>query len=411
MVLAEGFESQLVKVTSTASSQATVLSSGDILQLSTGKADYPVYSVLDSHGAVVRCMHQWLRSLKAQAGLTISMGTVEQYGRTLSYLSRWIERTALYPNLSIDEQLVLLNRQDIVRWLDDMKTLGAESHSTLHSREACIRHFFDWLTTQEAGKVRDAENSPYGRDGTLRYVIARPNARSPKFISAEIVVELLNGMHNECERCMFHAQYDMGLRITEMVNLTAGDIPDDTMYNPAFEFIPLSAKRVKGRGGQTPEKNTLISRAVLKRIKRYHSSREYKLAPDWDIQDPNKPAFLTANQLQWSARNASKQFKAAVRRVGLNDDTSTHWMRHGTAYSVLCSDMGKDYQDRMLMVQQMLGQRHLKTTEIYTQIPPALLQKLTKTGKEINRLGEAELIRERTFLGPVQHNEKRGHRA
>lgn len=50
---------------------------------------------------------------------------------------------------------------------------------------------------------------------------------------------------------MFHAQYDMGLRIIEMTKLTAGDIPDDTMYNPAFEFIPVCAKRVKGRGGQS----------------------------------------------------------------------------------------------------------------------------------------------------------------
>ncbi|CAJ2765725.1 tyrosine-type recombinase/integrase [Burkholderia pseudomallei] len=403
-------EAQFV-IVENSDSPFVVLSSGDALDLSLPKSSYPIYSVVDSHGAVIEGMHQWLRSLRAEAGLSISWGTIVLYGRILSYLARWIESARLYPSLSIDEQLVLLNRRDLAAWLDHMKEHGAGSHSTLHTREACVKGLLEWLTTKEAGRLRDSENSPYGRDNSLRYIVARPNARSPKFVSAEIVVELLNGMHNECERCMFHAQYDMGLRITEMTKLTAGDIPDDTMYNPAFEFIPVCAKRVKGRGGQSPEKNTLISRAVLKRIKRYHSTREYKLAPDWDIHDPNKPAFLTANQLRWGERNASKQFKNAVRRVGLADNMSTHWMRHGTAYSVLRSDMGKDYQDRMLMVQQMLGHRDLTTTEIYTQIPPSLLHALTKAGRAINRLGEAEHIREKTFLGPLRHSEKRGHRA
>lgn len=411
MPLANRLEPQFVKVVGGASSEVVVQSSGDVLQLSVNSSAYPLYSVLDSYGVIVKSVHLWLRKLRAEAGLSIAMSTVEQYARTLSYLCRWIERDGPYPNLSVDENLVLLSRQDIQAWTRDMKTRGAESHYTLHSREACVKQFLDWMATKEAGNLRDPENSPYGRAGTLRYVVASPNARSPRYVSSEIVVQLLNGMHNECERCMFHAQYDMGLRISELVNLVASDIPDDSMYNPAFQFIPICARRVKGRGGQKPEKVTLISRAVLKRIKRYHSSREYKLASDWEINDPNKPVFLTANQLRWSVRNASKQFKNAVRRVRLIDAMATHWMRHGTAFSVLCSDIGKTYQDRMLLVQQMLGHAHLKTTEIYTQIPPDLLQRLTKAGKEMNRLDEAESIREQTYLGPLQHNEKRGHHA
>ncbi|WP_321943295.1 tyrosine-type recombinase/integrase [Paraburkholderia tropica] len=391
-------------------SSVTVLSTGEQLDLSLKRSVFPIFSVLDSQGAVVESMHLWLRSLRAQIGLTVSGRTVELYGRILSYLCRWIEHAQLYPNLSIDEQLKILSRWDITAWLDYMKVHGASSHSTLHTREACLKTFLEWLTTEEAGRLRDAENSPYGRNGSLGYIIATPNARSPKFVSPEIVVELLNRMHNECERCMFHAQYDMGFRISEVIKLTVDDIPDDNSYNPALEFIPLCAKRAKGRGGQSPEKITLVSRAVLKRIKRYHSTLEYKLAADWDIHDPKKPAFLTANQKVWTERNASKQFHSAVRRSTLSK-ISTHWMRHGTAYSVLRSDMGKDYQDRMLIVQQMLGHRDLTTTEIYTQIPPSLLQALTKKGSAINRLGEAESIREKTFLGPLQHREMRGHHA
>lgn len=407
----QGFEAKLVKFPLDERHQrVTLQSSGDLLELSLDTKPNPIFSVVDSNGTIVRSAHNWLSYLGRQVGLSFSLNTVELYGRTLSYLCRWIEDSPPYPSLGMDENIKLLSRHDVVNWLNSMAASGAESKKTLHSREACLRQFIDWLSTIDGGRIRDSENSPWGRDGTLHYVVAAPNARSPKFISAETIVDVLNGMFNECERCMFHAQYDMGLRISELIDFKVSDVPDEKHYDPAFEFIPVCVNGVKGRGGQKKERITLISRAVLKRIKRYHSSREYKLAPDWDINDPGKPAFLTVNQLGWSLRNASKQFKTAVRRVELPDAMRTHWLRHGTAYSVLRSDIGKSYQERMLMLQQMLGHASLKTTEIYTQISPALLEKLTRAGQEINRLEEAEHIREKTYLGPLQHNEKRGHR-
>lgn len=391
--------------------QIAVESTGEALQLgSFHSGPGPIYSVIDSQGSIVKSCHSWLSSLRRQVGLTFSRNTVPQYGRTLSYLVRWIESHPPYPNLGIEENIQLLSRHDVVNWLNAMKDAGAESDKTLHSREACLKSFLEWLSTKEGGNLRPAENSPWGRDGSLPQVVPAPNARSPKFISAETVIEALSGLHNECERCMFHAQYDMGLRISELIGMRLGDIPGNEQYDSAYEFIPVYINGVKGRGGNSRERITLISRAVLRRIKRYHSSPEYKLAPDWAINDPEKPAFLTANQLKWSVRNASKQFKNAIRRSGSVEAFKTHWLRHGTAFSVLRSDAGKNYVDRMLMVQQMLGHRHLKTTEIYTQISPAMLTALTKAGAEINRLGEAEHIRQKTFLAPLHHTEKRGHR-
>ncbi|MEM5311868.1 tyrosine-type recombinase/integrase [Paraburkholderia sp. JHI869] len=404
-------EAQLAIIKGAGSSGVLIQANGEFLELTTPRNRYPIYSVTDSSGAVVRTAHEWLRSLTLTEGLSNTLSTVEQYGHILTYLVRWIEREGPFPELSVDENITRLEREHIREWLQDMKRIGAYSHATRRSREACIRTFLDWLTTHDAGLLRRLEDSPYGRDNTLRYLTATPTPQTPKFIPAEVVIEVLQRMHNECERCMFHAQFDTGLRISELINLTQGDVPDASRYNTAFEFIPMCARRVKGRGGQGPQKATLISRAVLNRVKRYHNSLEYKLAPDWDIHDPDKPAFLTANQLKWSPRNASKQFKNAVRRANVDVLMSTHWMRHGTAFSVLRSDIGKTYEDRMLIVQQMLGHAHLTTTEIYTQIPPAMLQRLTKQGEQQDRLKEAEFIRSSTFLGALQHREKRGHHA
>lgn len=404
-------EPGLTKVTPAAHIRSfRVESSGEEIELNLTGAPQNVWSVSDKNGAIVRTVQAWLSQLERQVGLTYSANTVLQYGKTMTYLVRWIEKHPPLQNLSVDDNIVALNRDDVVNWLNYMKAHGAASSKTLLSREVCLHEFLDWLCTKDARNLRDVENSPRGRDGKSGNITKASSPKSPKFIATETVTALLNCLHNENERCMFHTQYDTGLRITELINLTRGELPDELLYKAAYEFIPMCINGVKGRAGSVKGRFTLISRAVLRRIRSYHNRLDYKLAPGWGSTDPNKPVFLTTNQKRWGLRNATKQFKAAVLRSSLPPVFRPHWLRHGTAFSVLRSDAGKDYVDRMLIAQQMLGHAKLATTEIYTQISPQMLDKLTKAGQRINRLQEAEQIRSETYLGPLRHKEKRGHR-
>ncbi len=384
-------------------------SSGEEVELTKRRVSSTALTVTDSKGFIVRTASSWLRKVQSEVGHSYAASTVPQYGRTLTYVVRWLEEFQSDRPLTTDEKILGFNRTDLVDWLSHMKDAGLE-RSTRGGREACFKEFLEWLCTEEGGHLRDQDHLPWGRVGMTRNVTKRANARSPKFIETAHVVDLLREMHNECERCMFHAQYDMGLRILELVSMRRRDLPDERAYHAGHELIPVCINGVKGRGGQAKERITLISRAVLRRIQAYHATLDYKLAPDWDVADPDKPVFLTSNQLRWSTRNASKQFKASLRRAKLDEAFSTHWLRHGTAFSVLRSDVGKDYADRMLIVQKMFGHADLSTTEIYTQISPHMLTKLTKEGRQINRLEEAELIRANTHIRPLQHKEKRGHR-
>lgn len=369
-----------------------------------------VFSVVDSKGLVVRPMHNWLSHLRRQVGLGVGVGTVVAYGRILSYLCRWIERTEPHKGLDIANTLKVLDRSEVNSWLNYMKQYGENCNSTLHTREACIKKFLTWLTTHEGGRIRDADDSPWGREDVLNFITSPGNSRSPKFITTEAIITLLSGFYNECERCMFHTQYDTGLRIEEIVNLRLEELPNPEHYPAASEFIPFHIAGVKGRADNVKHRITLISRAVLNRIRRYNSSLEYRLAEGWGMHDKKKPVFLTCNGLQWSPRNASKQFKSAVRRQGLQEDFCTHWMRHGTAFSVLRSDMAKNVLERLVLLQTLLGHEDLKTVKIYTQIPPDMLLQLNDAGREIDRLVEAEEIRTNTFLPPNLHKENRGRR-
>ena len=384
-------------------------SSEEEVELSVRHVKTKPFTITDGDGVIVRTASSWIRKIQFEVGHSYAEGTVLQYGRNLTYLVRWFENFPSTPKSSIDERILSFNRNELLIWLTQMQELGI-ARSTRQGREACIKEFLQWLCTEEAGRLRDEDYLPWGRIGMTKNVTKKSNAKSPKFIETSHIVDLLLQMHNECERCMFHAQYDTGLRISELVGLRRRDLPEGGRYHAEYELIPICINGVKGRAGQAKERITLISRAVLRRIKAYHSTREYKLAPDWDVADPDKPVFLTVNQLAWGGRNASKQFKSAVRRANLHDDFCTHWLRHGAAFSVLRSDMGKDYVEGMLIVQKMLGQNNLSTTEIYTQISPHILDKLTKQGRKINRLEEAEYIRAKTYIGILQHRENRGHR-
>lgn len=381
----------------------------EALELSPSSKPYPILGIIDGQGRLVKSMTAWLHYLRKKIGLSLSPNTPLQYGRTLSYLARWIESDPSYPNLDIDGNLALLSRTDLVEWFDYMVSTGSVGEKSLHAREACIKQFLTWLCTLEGGNIRKAADSPYGPEDILSYITATPSPLSPKFLPDDTIITLLNGLHNECERCMFHAQFDMGLRIAELISFSQKDLPKLDQYDASHAFIPVCIDGVKGRAGRSKPRMTLISRAVLQRIKRYHSSLEYRTATDWRLNDHDKPVFLSVNGRVWSVRNASKQFKNAVRRQNLAERFCTHWMRHGTAFSVLRSDMGKTYEDRMLTVQQMLGHSRLSTSEIYTQISPAMLDSLTSEGRRVDRLEEAEKIRSATFLGPNQHTERRGH--
>jgi integrase/recombinase XerC len=112
-----------------------------------------------------------------------------------------------------------------------------------------------------------------------------------------------------------------------------------------------------------------------------------------------------------TARNFNKQIKTAAQRAELNpNDFSTHRFRHGAAYSILRSELGNSYVDKLVLVQQTFGHRQIKTTEIYASIPPAVLEQLSSGKTIVSKYEEAKRIFDATYLSPRNHVERRGHR-
>jgi integrase/recombinase XerD len=64
----------------------------------------------------------------------------------------------------------------------------------------------------------------------------------------------------------------------------------------------------------------------------------------------------------YSAESLSKVLKNAIKRAGITKSASLHWLRHSYATHML--ESGVDLR----FIQELLGHKSSKTTEIYTQI-------------------------------------------
>lgn len=356
-------------------------------------------------GVIVELPTRWLRSLSCKP--RYSPKSVAQYGRSVTDFLKWLLEAKHYSKHSLDTILKITTRRDLELWLKDRKAVGIRA-STLRNREVALKSLFDWLTTDEGCRVRTLYNTPYK---TGKLISPPPEGRKPRFVTAEEIIELLNGFHNESERCLVHTLYDTGLRISEAERLLKRDLPDPRSFPDGVKYYPLYVSGSKGRGGQIKERIAIISAPVLSRIRRYHNSLEYRFSPYFSNTNTEKPAFLSVSGYRLSRRNVGKQMEYAAARVGLDPRFhSPHKLRHGAAFSILASELGKNYFDRLFLVQQVFGHNQITTTEIYTAIPPAILAKLNRDGVIKDKYQEAKRIMGATYLSPERHIERRGHR-
>jgi site-specific recombinase XerD len=319
----------------------------------------------------------------------------------------WLCESERYRGLSLDNVLVAINRRDLQEWILDRKAVQLRS-STLRNREIAVKLFIEWLTTLEAGRVRTVESTPYKTD---KLISPAAEKRKPGYIPWELIVSLLNAYHNESERCLAHTLFDTGLRISEIQRLKIQDLPKANLHASGQKYYAMRVPGSKGRGGGIKERTALISAPVLARISRYHNSFEYRFSPFWESSNPNKPAFLQVNGNRLCPRNVRAQMDLAALRAGLDQALfCPHKLRHGAAFSMLRSELGKDYFDKLFLVQQLFGHKSITTTEIYTVIPPAVLAKLNANSVIVEKYEEAKQILDATYLPSARHNEARGHR-
>ncbi|MEW6326279.1 MAG: site-specific tyrosine recombinase/integron integrase [Thermodesulfobacteriota bacterium] len=225
-------------------------------------------------------------------------------------------------------------------------------------REENIKNYLVYLADEKdsaASTLNQAINALKFYYGSMLkkkflYEIKRPRKDKilPVVLSQEEVARVLTCLENLKHRTLLMLVYASGLRVSEVVKLKVVDIDRDRML--------LNIKGAKGR----KDRYTMLSHTALETIDEY--LEKYK---------PSKWLFEGARDGRYlSIRTAQAVFEQARDKAGIKKDISIHGLRHSFATHAL--ENGTDLR----YIQELLGHKSSKTTEIYTHVSTRDIGKL-----------------------------------
>jgi len=188
--------------------------------------------------------------------------------------------------------------------------------------------------------------------------IERPKREKklPNVLSKREVACILKAPSNIKHRAMLSLIYSCGLRRSELLNLSLNDV--DSGRNL------LIIRNSKGKK----------DRVVPLSDKTIHMLREY-----FKLYKPIKWLFEGQNKGEpYSEGSLESVFKIAKRKAGITKPATLHWLRHSYATHLLESGTDLRY------IQEILGHKSSKTTEIYTHVSTKSLQKIKSPFDDID---------------------------
>jgi len=183
------------------------------------------------------------------------------------------------------------------------------------------------------------------------YEIKRPkkDKKLPVVLSQEEVFQILSSVNNIKHRAILMLIYSAGLRVSEVVKLNPEDID-----------IQRKLVHVKGAKGRK-DRYTLLSVVAIETLSLYLKSYQPK---KWIFPGKKEGSHITTRTVQ-------RIFENAVKRAKICKDVSVHSLRHSFATHLLENGVDLRY------IQELLGHKSSKTTEIYTHVSSKNLSKIT----------------------------------
>ncbi len=185
----------------------------------------------------------------------------------------------------------------------------------------------------------------------------RKSRKLPHFLSTDEVGKLLAAPKGESpaavrDRAILETLYSAGLRVSELVGLTDGDLD-----------FAAGIVRIRGKGKR--ERLAPIGSYAARALKRWLEAR--KLSPR-EKSGREAPVFTNKFGTRLTTRSVARMLEKYLKETCLDQRTSPHTLRHSFATHLL--DRGADIRS----VQELLGHKNLVTTQIYTHVSTANLR-------------------------------------
>jgi len=168
----------------------------------------------------------------------------------------------------------------------------------------------------------------------------RTQKKLPNVLSTEEVMLILQSTDNFKHKTMLSLIYSCGLRRSEALNLKPQDI--DSKRNI---LIIRNAKGYKDRVVPISDKMIMMINEYIRRSR----------PSEWLFE-----GYVPGQR--YSETSLQEVFKAALKKSGIIKNASLHWLRHSYATHLL--ETGTDLR----YIQELLGHKSSKTTEIYTHV-------------------------------------------
>ena len=169
----------------------------------------------------------------------------------------------------------------------------------------------------------------------------------PDVLGIEEVKRVLDSIDNIKHKAIISLIYSCGLRISECINLKISDIDSSRML----------IKIVQGKGKK--DRYVQLSTKLLLLLREYY--KEYK---------PKEHVFQGQFKDEYSAKSIQNVLKRALIKCNITKQITVHSLRHSFATHLI--EQGTDIR----IIQEILGHKDIRTTQIYTHISSARISKV-----------------------------------
>jgi integrase/recombinase XerC len=280
--------------------------------------------------------------------------TLEAYGRDLHQFNRFLcgdpgpevrdKYEVQAPVVDDDIPIASISGDDITAFIEYSYDCGLK-RSSIERRIAAIRSFFTFLFNK--GYI--------DKNPSVKIGYPKKESRLPKFLHLNQIEELLNfdprSFIDYRDRAVLEAFYSTGARVAE---LCSADVAD----------IDFASKRLRVTGKGSEERIVFITDGTAATLQRYFTERKRKFGTLGD------PLFVNNRGGRITVRGVYDIVAKRARAAGLLERISPHTLRHSFATELL--NRGADIR----AVQEMLGHKHLSTTQVYTHTTKERLRKV-----------------------------------
>ena len=225
----------------------------------------------------------------------------------------------------------------------------------------CRLHLVSRLKPSSINPIMGALRFFYATTLGLKHVAGQiPYARTadalPAVLSREEVERLLKSVANLKMRTAFITIYAAGLRVSELVALTAGDIDSARMV--------INIRQ--GKGGK--DRTVMLSEQLLAILRDYWKRTR---PAHWLFPGPDPLQPVTARTLQRACREAAQAAR-------LDKLVTVHTLRHSFAAHLL------EQRVDIRLIQGLLGHRNINSTTRYTRVAVETIRRIQSPLEHLN---------------------------